>query len=206
MTERARYGWESSFRRFENTPPNEIRSALQGFVRDASAEQVRAWDDSIPPLQREVREVLTAYSVAAPSSAVLEYELPMESRRPDVIFLVGRAVIVIELKGKQVASQADIDQAGTYARDLRCYHRECADRDVVPIVVPTRARGYVGERGGVHVAGPDAVDELTVRLGQPGGRVPLSADTFLAEEAYRPLPMLVRAARELFSSGEVRSV
>jgi hypothetical protein len=31
-------------------------------------------------------------------------------------------VLVIELKGL-TPSQADIDQAAAYARDLRCYHR-----------------------------------------------------------------------------------
>jgi hypothetical protein len=206
MTERARYGWESDFRRFEGTPVIEIRSALHGFVHDASPEQIRAWDTSIPALQREVREVIHADSAAVSSSAILEYELPMEMRRPDVIFLVGGAVAVIELKGKLAPTQADIDQAAAYARDLRCYHRACADHEVLPILVPTRARGDLGFRGGVHVAGPDAVDALVTRLGtsQRGSRI--SADEFLAEEAYRPLPTLVQAARELFQSGEVRSV
>ena len=37
-------------------------------------------------------------------------------------------VLVLELKGKLEPSQADFDQAAAYARDLRCYHRECWDR------------------------------------------------------------------------------
>ena len=41
----------------------------------------------------------------------------MESRRPDVVLLVGDGVLVVELKGKTGPSQADIDQAAAYARD-----------------------------------------------------------------------------------------
>ncbi len=157
MTEqRARYGWQSDFPEFSAAEPRAIRDRLQDFLRDASPEQVRAWSDAIPPLQHEVGEVLLRDSLAARYSAILEYELPLESRRPDVILLVGDGVLVIELKGKLVPSQADIDQAAAYARDLRCYHRDCWNRSVVPVLVPTRAKGYVRQSGDVHIAGPDA--------------------------------------------------
>ena len=150
--EQARYGWGSSFPNFSRTPARVIRGRLEAFVRDAGERQVRAWDESIPPLQREVDEVLAVNEDAGIYSAILEYELPLESRRPDVILLAKSAVVILELKGKQMPSQADLDQASAYARDLRCYHRECECRPVVPIVVPTQAKGYVGTqfRAGRH--------------------------------------------------------
>ena len=139
MTDRARTGWESSFSEFREAQPKRIRERLVAFVKDASTEQIRAWDDAIPPLQAEVSEVLVRDELARHYSAILEYELPMESRRPDVILLVGSGVMVIELKGKLYPTQADLDQAAAYARDLRNYHRECEGRDVTPVLVPTRA-------------------------------------------------------------------
>ena len=45
--------------------------------------------DSIPPLQDEVEELLSSNELAQNYSAILEYELPMESRRPDAMLLVG---------------------------------------------------------------------------------------------------------------------
>jgi hypothetical protein len=208
MTEpRARYGWQSDFPEFKSSDPRAIRERLQSFVRDASPEQIRAWADAIPPLQREIGEVLLRDQLAAKYSAILEYELPMESRRPDVVLLVGDGVLVIELKGKAIASQADIDQAAAYARDLRCYHRECWNREVVPVLVPTRATGYVRQSGDVHIAGPDAVDTLVDRLStraiSPQG---ISRERFLDESAYCPLPTLIQAARELFDSRELRRI
>ena len=194
----ARYGWGSDFPTFRGTPARVIRGRLESFIRDASQGQIRAWDESIPPLQREVEEVLRVNEEAAAYGAILEYELPMESRRPDVILLAKGAVVLLELKGKTSPSQADIDQASAYARDLRCYHIECESRDVVPVVVPVRARGYLGDYGGVHVAGPDYVDQLVDDLKERSELPPLTRARFLAESAYRPLPTLVHAARELF--------
>ena len=139
MSEQARYGWGATFPEFRDTPVRVIRGSLEAFVRDAGERQLRAWDDSIPPLQREVQEILAAEQGATGYTAILEYELPLESRRTDVILLAKGTVVVLELKGKAAPSQADIDQLSAYARDLRCYHRECADRPLLAVCVPMRA-------------------------------------------------------------------
>lgn len=206
MTESARYGWESDFPKFQDTSARVIRTSLHDFIEDASQSQIRAWDVSIPKLQREVTEVLDHDPLAKKYLAILEYELPMESRRPDALLLLAGAVVVLELKGTEAPSQADLDQADAYARDLRCYHRECADTPVYPVVVPIRARGYVGERSGVYVAGPDAVDGLIEEIERDRDLPPIHASAFLAAEAYCPLPSLVQAARELFHSRTIREI
>lgn len=202
----ARYGWGAGFVVFRDTPSRVIRGRLQEFVQDASPEQVRAWDRCIPELQHEVREVLERDEEARRFTAILEYELPMESRRPDVVLLIRGAIAVLELKGKLRPSQADLDQASAYARDLRCYHRDCAEREVVGVIVPTRASGYLGEKCGVHIVGPDALDEFVERFASRSTEAPIEATQFLDESAYRPLPTLVEAARELFQRGELRTI
>lgn len=106
-----RSGWDSSFPDFRSASPSAIRDRPRWFVREASPERERAWSDAIPPLQKEVDEVLVRDALARDYSAILEYELPLESRRPDVVLLVGDGVLVVEPKGKLESSQADIDQA-----------------------------------------------------------------------------------------------
>lgn len=205
-SKRGRSGWDSSLPEFTLASPHEVQERLQAFVDDASPEQIRAWSDSIPPLQFEALEVMARDALSHTYSTILEYELPMESRRPDVVLLVGNGVLVLELKGKREPSQADIDQAAAYARDLKCYHRECWSREVVPVLVPTRAKGYLRQQSGVHIAGPDAIDALVSQL---VGDTPLAAvekARFLDEGAYCPLPTLVEAARELLRSGTLRRI
>lgn len=204
--DQAEYGWSSNFPTFRSTPARAIREALNAFVADASPEQIRAWDESIPPLQREFGEAIDERSEAAKFAAVLEYELPMEFRRTDVILLVNGAVMVLELKGKQSPLQADLDQASAYARDLRAYHRECETRPVKPVLVLMRASGRVGTFSGVDVVGPDQIDAIAT-VESPDGRVDVvSPEAFLDASAYRPLPSLVEAARELLENGDLRRI
>lgn len=206
MVREANYGWESDFLRFRRTEARIIRGRLEEFIRNAGAAQVRAWRESIPQLQHEIGEIVDRDATAVGYTAILEYELPMEQRRPDVVLLVRGPVIVLELKGKESPSQADLDQASAYARDLQCYHRACDGRRVVPIVVPTRAKGRLGTRTGVEVMGPDAVDGAVEELTAGQSAPAILPHEFLAETAYRPLPTLVEAARELMTSGDLRRI
>lgn len=206
MRDRPIAGWESSFPGFTEAESGEIRQALADFVGDVSPEQDRAWRQSIPWLQREVGDLGRSVRSAADHGTVLEYELPMESRRPDVVLLTDAGVAVVELKGKSRPTQADLDQVAAYARDLRCYHRHCEDRPVIPILVPERASGRVRMVGDTHVVGPDALAGLLQELGR-GSEVSIpSTRDFLDHSAYRPLPTLVQAARELMEGGDVRRI
>jgi hypothetical protein len=205
-TDRASFGWSSDFPTFRATSPREIRRSLSDFVRDASPEQVQAWDDSIPPLQREFGEVIQFGGHTLAYEAILEYELPMESRRTDVILLANGLVLVLELKGRLNKTQADVDQVAAYARDLRAYHRDCANRPVKPVLVMMRGTGRLGEASGVEIVGPDVLDELVTTESSLVDARPLDADAFLAVDAYQPLPSLVEAARELMETGDLRRV
>ena len=182
-----------------------MRGALERFVREPSPEQIYAWDDSIPKLQAALAP-LVGDPAFIDALILLEYELPMESRRPDAVLLCGGAVLVLEFKARGKVHQADLDQVAAYARDLRNYHRDCADRTVVPVLVPTLAHGYKAERDGVHVLGPDSLPGLARRLVGECDGAPPDLESFLAPAAYCPLPSLVQAAQELFASGAVRRV
>jgi len=206
MSEDPRCGWNSKFPHFRATAPRLIRESLVDYLKDAGPEQIRAWESSIPPLQNEVGEILQMDNAAPNYSAILEYTLPMESRRTDAIFLAKTSVVVLEIKGKFIPSQADIDQAAAYVRDLRCYHRECEHRPVIALCVPMKARGYLGRQHNVHILGPDAVDGFIDGLPHDPGLTPVAPKAFLAETAYRPLPTLVQAARELFEKGDLRPI
>lgn len=199
-------GWSSSFPRFREASAPYIRDSLAALLRDVSIQQIHAWDESIGPLQDEVGEVLGSDPRAQDYAAILEYQLPLEHRRPDVILLIGGAVLVLEFKGKAQAELADLDQTSAYARDLRAYHRECADRPVRAALVLTRAHGRVGERSGVSIVGTDAIDALAEEMREESPIPPISRADFLDPAAYRPLPSLIQAARELMESGSLRRI
>ena len=199
-------GWSSGFQRFRQTPAIVVRTSLERFVQEVSTSQLRAWDESIPKLQSEAGEVVDGDPRAIAYTAILEYQLPLEARRTDVIFLVAGAVVVLELKGKASPEQADLDQAAAYARDLRAYHRECQNCPVHAVLVPMRANNAPELLDGVWMTGPRHLDALVRDLATSASGPSPNAEQFLAPDAYRPLPTLVQAARELFHSGDVREV
>jgi len=197
-----RYGWQSSLGTFSRAEPKVVRLQLQQFVTDASVEQVRAWDQCIPWLQRECRELEVRDYASREYTAILEYELPRDSRRPDVIVLERGCVAVLEIKGALSPSRAALDQAFGYARDLRAYHAACAGHSVTPVLLVRGGGPDAIEHDGVHIVGPEGLDALLERLSNAGEPV-ISAQEFLAPDAYAPLPSIVQAARELFHSREL---
>lgn len=199
-------GWSSYFPHFVATSPKEVIDALNNFVDNAGESQVRAWQQSIPKIQNEVNEILKSDSETKRFSSILEYQLPLESRRTDVIFLVKDSVIVFELKGKVHPSQADIDQVAAYVRDLKCYHRACHEREVIPLLIPMLAKGDQGKQNGIRVIGPDFIDQYISEINKTSNKKEITQDEFLAEDAYCPLPTLIQAARELFHHGNLREI
>lgn len=191
-------GWDSDLPTFYGTAPRIVRLRLQDFVRDSSPEQVRAWDASIPLLQRECAELVRCEGGAAGFTAILEYELPRESRRPDVVILENGVVVVLELKGKEIPSPGDIDQVFAYARDLRSYHAACDGRPVHAVLVPSRRTAPPTRVDEVTIAGPAHLHRVLLDFTRASAP-PLSTEAFLRGDAYAPLPSLVRAARELFT-------
>ena len=201
----ARRGWASTAADFVAADTATVMESLEAFVPDASPQQRRAWRDSVAALRRALKDAAARDAAASGWGVVLEYELPMEARRVDAALLLGGAVAVLEFKGKAQPSDADLDQAHAYARDLRCYHAACDGRTVRPVLVAMRAAGEHGRERGVHVCGPDALAQALAATAEASGR-PLPLEELLDAAAYRPLPTLVAAARELFRTHELRWV
>ena len=148
---RARFGWESDFPSFTEAATVTVRDRLKAFITDASPEQLRAWSDSIPQLQEEIEEILLRHEQAKRYSAILEYELPMESRRPDVILPIGGGLLVLELDAVHLAWGVDfVMDAGRWSTERSLgYQRRKLVRDAFQLkvnvyrVLVTRARDAV---------------------------------------------------------------
>ncbi len=191
------FGWQSDLPTFAGSEPRVVRARLQAFVEDASPEQIRAWDSDIPWLQNECRELEARDYSAKDYTAILEYELPRDFRRPDVIVLQRGCIVILELKGALKPTRAALDQAWGYARDLAAYHSACANRAVHPVLVTRGGPTTSIKIDEVHHVGPAGLDSLLFQLTQSGA-APVTPAEFLVPEAYAPLPTIVSAARELF--------
>ena len=81
-----------------------VREALETFIHDAGASQVRAWRDSIPMLQSVLKTMKTlneGTGIMVDDGALLEYILPMKGgRQPDVLVLEDGVLVVLGFKGR----------------------------------------------------------------------------------------------------------
>ncbi|MDP6669723.1 MAG: hypothetical protein QF492_07455, partial [Candidatus Krumholzibacteria bacterium] len=87
-------GWQSDLPTFQCTSAGKIQGSLESFIRDFSPQQKSAWEEEIPLLQQEAKELLAQRDKATSYSAILEYLLPYDLRRPDVVVLAEGAVVV----------------------------------------------------------------------------------------------------------------
>ena len=199
-------GYCNSLKSFSEERVVNIVNTLKAYVHDAGESQIRAWQDSIRILQKELSLLIEqAPFLKDGGQIILEYTIPLESRRADVVLLLNGVVLVIEFKGRLIASDADIDQANAYARDLRAYHKCCANTQVKCLLVLTRSYENKKHSNKFSIVGPDHIAEYCLNVVTSNSPA-IPADIFLSHDSYQPLPSLIKAARELFKTGELTRI
>ena len=199
-------GFHNQLNDFCDTNVSVVIDHLKSFVPDASESQIRAWRDSIKILIESIRNLQEKnHKLSKNSSIIFEYTIPLESRRIDAVLLLNGVVVVIEFKGKQNPTRADIDQAAAYARDLRAYHHTCASVPVKCLLVLTGATDFELNSNNVDIIDATKISNHCNNALQNGTPVP-DIDKFLSLDSYQPLPTLIKAARELFNSGDLTRI
>jgi hypothetical protein len=190
-------GWYGDFAALIASEPNTLAAQLSRSFKQRGHEQFLAWASSLDILRRAASRCVDAIPAASQFAAILEYELPRDDRRPDVIVLENGTVVVIEFKAGAKPTTADLDQVHCYARDLEHYHSVCHDRRIVPFLVPVGYRGPVHERKGVTVTPPEQLGPQILALTSNAKLHRPDAAAWL-EGQYAPMPGIAQAARALF--------
>lgn len=200
-------GWASDLPHFRAATVDDIVGMLMSAIRDATPEQEQAWRASIPPLQRECEQLLSASESEIRYCAILEYRMPDGAKRVDAILLLPGTVLVIEMKGDGHWQPEYREQAADYARRLFWYHREIWERGIkvrtllvsygADELEPDQERDFLTS---THVSRLAPLIQKFDRFGS-GKTVPL--DRFIAPGVCQPSPSLVQAARSYFSRHEL---
>jgi hypothetical protein len=199
------FGWAGNFPVLKGATISEVVNALMSFVRDATPEQIRAWNSSIPLVQIEAGKVLDVKPSSKEYGAVFEYTMPYSQRRVDVILLISGAVLVVELKGDSNTRQGDIEQMADYARGLYTNHALCGEDGVrvhallVSYGMPSAER----KEEWYTLTNIDKLHEEVMRFDQPERASPIPLDRFLHQDNHQPPPSLVQAVRAYFSKQEL---
>jgi len=162
---------------------------------EASYSQRKAWFDSFNILKTEIQLLNFSPDLLNKIYIIFEYELPRErGRRPDVLILSGNILLVLEFKGYSEENQSQIDQVKHYARDLRCYHEESHNFNILPVLVLAGAIDIYKCIEDVHILSGNKLHELLLKH--------MLADCVNVvnwfNSAYAPLPSLIQSALSLF--------
>ena len=198
-------GFNSKFEEFLNTSNDEIISCINTFVSDAGSGQINAWKDSIKVLKSVISKILNTNPELKNNYIILEYLIPLETRRIDAVFLLNGLILIIEFKGKNIASQADVDQALAYERDINAYHIMSQTYPVECCLVLTKAKSNLRENNkNLNILSSDMLAEYCIEVMKDNESPDLQE--FLSDKSYQPIPSLIKAARELFTSGNLKRI
>jgi hypothetical protein len=177
-------------------------------------QQTKAWGDTLPLLQQEIRALLALVPDAAAWTLLFEYPLYRLRRRIDAILLTDQVIVVVEIKvGERIFRAEDVRQAEEYALDLRDFHAASHNRPLLPVLWCTNA----AEADSLaYTPGEDSVAQVckvgacglarlfaTLPINKPGDRL---APEFWDNASYQPIPNIIEAATALFASHNVEAI
>ena len=123
-----------------------IKNFLQAEENSILGELAKHHEFALEELQRnawlsQIQILKQLFSGSTEEAFILfEYAIPRMGKRVDVILLFKEAVFVLEFKvGESYYSSYAIDQALDYALDLKNFHEQSHDKNIIPFVVATEA-------------------------------------------------------------------
>jgi hypothetical protein len=158
-------GWSGSIQTFLSLPRQDWLTALQEHHQHcmncpADESQKAAWEHLFEILQKELKQLVQSKPELGNYTIIFEYEFPREQgRRPDVIIL-GASVFILEFRDYAKIIRAQVDQVGAYARDLKHYHAESHQHEVVPVLVLARAKDLIKRDKDVIILSPDNIADF----------------------------------------------
>lgn len=166
--------------------------------QNPSDSQLDAWVHSIEMMRRSFEFARRIHQGVDAWQVVLEYELPLEGgRRPDALIFAGQALFVVEFKQAPGFSLANADQVAAYARDIRDYHSESRDLQVIPVLASTA--GIIKRRAFPTIQVAGTPEQLADVLAAHAGVVPAPDLRQWLRGKYAPMPTIVEAARRIFT-------
>lgn len=199
---RVTHGWAGAIHDFLDTPPSLIEAELEKHLAGlfaqggASPQQREAWIEEIDILRTSFRNLSISKPTSLNWSLILEFELPLEGgRRPDVIVLGPKSILVFEFKQGTKLQRSAIDQVNAYARDLAEYHSKSHSLPTIPFLIPTGTVDLDTSKDGVRILSPDKIAAVLDSFNETEL---VGLDEWLSGE-YAPLPTLIAAAKMIFN-------
>ena len=175
-------------------------------TNEAWADEIHIMQETLQPWKDEDGQV------------IFEYDIPRLGKRIDIVLLLRGLIFCLEFKVREREMlQSNIEQVLDYALDLKNFHLLSQNRNIVPILIPTRFQSSSNEfRPSVYddsiynplVTGANGLQQLIADvLAHAGATSPdpsLGVDWIISP--YSPTPTIIEAAKRLYENHSVEDI
>ena len=210
----ARCLYNSSFKDFLRAPALSVLGTLHSNYHGETLTTTNdAWEGEINILQ----DVLKQWE-DEDAHIIFEYDIPRLGKRIDTVLLLRGVIFCLEFKiGQKQALQNDLEQVLDYALDLKNFHMFSADRQIVPILVPSRIETTTTEfkpspyDDGIFnpiICGAKNLQQTIEKI-ISHTEDEINPDTWGDKwiiSPYSPTPTIVEAARTLYENHSVEDI
>ncbi|MGY3214088.1 DUF2075 domain-containing protein [Mucilaginibacter sp. HD30] len=122
-----------------------IKAGLAGFHQQLHT-QTLSWKEEISILKAAFVNAISQNPAIEDFAILLEYPIARREKRIDVVIIASDLIIVVEFKVGQIDYLSlDKEQLMDYCLDLRDFHFESRNRNIVPILLATNAKDEENE-------------------------------------------------------------
>lgn len=158
-------------------------------------------------------ELLKNWLVGISGEVIFEYSIPRMGKRIDCVVISGSVIFAIEFKvGAERYENHAITQVTDYALDLKNFHEQSHNQNIVPILICTKA---VDQRPTISFYA-DGVAKTLLTNGRSlsqifslatihSNNVDINPSDWL-ESIYKPTPTIIEAAQALYRGHSVEEI
>lgn len=183
-----------------------------GFYQQQHS-QTETWDKEINILRSAFEDA----GISDDSYLILEYPIPRRAKRIDAILLTRDLIFVLEFKvGASSYLTNDILQLEDYCLDLRDFHHESLNRDIIPLLVASDGEDIYFQ---ASYKTEDPVKEVIFANASNLGllirqvfdhysrdNVSRISESEWESSEYRPTPTIIEAAQTLYAGKNVKDI
>lgn len=187
-----------------------IEAESSGFYQQLHA-QTRSWREEIPILKTTLINAISQTPAIENFAIFLEYPIARREKRIDAVIIAVDLIIVIEFKVGQVDYlSSDKEQLMDYCLDLRDFHFESRNRNIVPVLLATKASDEENENlivensiANIQIANANNFETVFQRIIGNCGNENLIDYVKWNNSDYFPTPTIIEAAQTLYSGKSV---
>jgi hypothetical protein len=180
-------GWSGTIQTFLSLSRSEWLTALfryhqAGANRPADENRRSAWERSFDILQKEFKQLVQLKPDLGDYTIIFEYQLPGKRGCSPGIIILGASIFILEFKEGSEIIRSDLEHADACGHDVKQYHTESHQSDIVPILVLAGAKGLIRRVKEVLILSPDHIADFFNVQAELENKTLIDADQWMSAE------------------------